>query len=54
MHETALTMDHETIAEDKTNSLETRADGRALYEAVEKLPSGQREAVTLLKFQEMS
>lgn len=52
--ETALSTDHETIPEDETNILETRADGRALHEAVEKLPPGQREAVKLLKLQEMS
>jgi RNA polymerase sigma-70 factor, ECF subfamily len=51
--ETPLNEDHETIADAETN-LETRADGRLLREAVEKLPPGQREAITLLKLQEMS
>ncbi|MGE3703005.1 MAG: sigma-70 family RNA polymerase sigma factor [Hyphomicrobiaceae bacterium] len=51
--ETPLNEDHETIADAETN-LETRADGRSLREAVEKLPPGQREAITLLKLQEMS
>jgi len=51
--ETPLNEDHETVADAETN-LETRADGRSLREAVETLPSGQREAITLLKLQEMS
>lgn len=53
-HETSLEIDHETIPEVDTNSLETAADGRTLREAVQQLPPGQREAVTLLKLQEMS
>lgn len=52
--ETPLNEDHETIADAETNLLETRADGRSLREAVEKLPPGQRQAITLLKLQEMS
>lgn len=51
--ETPLSEDHETIPDVETN-LETRADGRSLREAVDKLPPGQREAITLLKLQEMS
>jgi len=51
--DTPLNEGHETIADAETN-LETRADGRSLREAVEKLPPGQREAITLLKLQEMS
>ncbi len=53
-HEAPLDTDHETIPEAATNLLETRAVGRSLREAVDKLPPGQREAVTLLKLQEMS
>lgn len=52
-NETPLNEDHETIADTETN-LESRADGRSLREAVENLPPGQREAITLLKLQEMS
>ncbi|MGE0294257.1 MAG: sigma-70 family RNA polymerase sigma factor [Hyphomonadaceae bacterium] len=52
-HETPLSEDHETIADVEAN-IETRADGRSLRDAVEKLPPGQREAITLLKLQELS
>ncbi|ABE65203.1 sigma-24 (FecI-like) (plasmid) [Nitrobacter hamburgensis X14] len=53
VRETPLNEDHETIVEVEAN-IETRADGRSLREAVDKLPPGQREAITLLKLQEMS
>ncbi len=51
--ETPLTEDHETFVDVEAN-LETRADGRSLREAIDKLPPVQREAITLLKLQEMS
>lgn len=52
-HETPLNEGHETIVDVEAN-IETRADGRSLREAVDKLPPGQREAITLLKLQELS
>jgi RNA polymerase sigma-70 factor (ECF subfamily) len=52
-NETTLNEDHETIADHEAN-IETRADGRSVREAIDKLPPGQREAVTLLKLEEMS
>ena len=52
--ETSLSENHETIANAETNLPARSLDGRSLREAVEKLPSGQRQAITLLKLQEMS
>jgi RNA polymerase sigma-70 factor (ECF subfamily) len=52
--ETALEPEHETFAAPKANLAETAGDERALREAVERLPEGQRQAVTLLKLNEMS
>jgi RNA polymerase sigma-70 factor, ECF subfamily len=52
--ETPLTPEHETLASPEANLLETRSDGRALRKAVETLTPGQREAIRLLKLEEMS
>ena len=52
--EVALETEHETFAAPRANLHETVLDGRALREAVENLPPGQREAIRLLKLQEMS
>jgi len=52
--ETPLTPEHETMASPRSNLLETRSDGRALRKAVEALTPGQREAIRLLKLEEMS
>lgn len=52
--ETPWHEDHETIAQGAANSCETEVDGQALHAAVADLPPGQRQAITLLKFQEMS
>lgn len=46
--------DDETFAAPQTNFEEEASDGRALREAIEKLPAGQREAVRLMKLEEMS
>lgn len=53
-HETSLDEEHETFAAPETNFHEAASDSRALREALEQLPPGQREAVRLLKLQEMS
>ena len=53
-HETPLHAEHETFAAPETNYHEAVSDGRALREAVEDLPPGQREAISLLKLNEMS
>jgi RNA polymerase sigma-70 factor (ECF subfamily) len=52
--ETPLTDEHETFSDPATNYQESRSTGRALQEAIERLPQGQREAIRLLKLQEMS
>jgi RNA polymerase sigma-70 factor (ECF subfamily) len=50
----ALMAESETFADPPANSAETSSSVRALHQAVESLPPGQRQAVTLLKLQEMS
>lgn len=52
--ETALRAEHETFPAPQANLPETNSDARVLREAVESLPPGQRQAVQLLKLQEMS
>jgi len=52
--ETPLEPEHETFAALETNFSEAAAEARALREAVESLPPGQREAIRLLKLKEMS
>ena len=52
--ETALTDEHETFAGTEANYVETVFAERALREAIEGLPHGQRDAIRLLKLQEMS
>jgi RNA polymerase sigma-70 factor (ECF subfamily) len=46
--------EHETFAAPETNFTEATSDGRVLREAIERLPPGQREAIRMLKLQEMS
>ncbi len=53
-HETPLAPEHETFATDDTNYAEEGADASTLRAAVERLPRGQREAIKLMKLQEMS
>ncbi len=52
--EVALDAEHETFAAPDTNLQEVAWYKRALRTAVEQLPAGQRQAVTLLKLREMS
>lgn len=52
--ETPLEAEHETFAAPQANYHEAASDGRALRQAVECLPPGQREAIRLLKLKEMS
>ena len=52
--ETPLTEGHETFAAPAANYQETASVDRALREAIERLPQGQRDAIRLLKLQEMS
>jgi RNA polymerase sigma factor (sigma-70 family) len=52
--ETALTDEHDTFAAPEANYQGMLSDERALREAIERLPQGQRYAIRLLKLQEMS
>ena len=53
-HEMPLDVGHETFAAPEANYHEAASDARSLRAAVENLPSGQREAIRLLKLKEMS
>jgi len=52
--ETALTAAHETFPAHQANVDAGTSEGRVLERALEKLPPGQRQAVRLLKLEEMS
>jgi len=52
--EVALETGYETFAAPQANLAETASDGRVLRDAIERLPSGQREAIRMLKLKEMS
>jgi RNA polymerase sigma-70 factor (ECF subfamily) len=52
--ETSLDGEHETFAAPEANYHEAASDGRALRAAVESLPPGQREAIRLMKLNELS
>lgn len=52
--EVALDPEHETFAVAATNPQEQASNERALRKALEQLPAGQRQAVNLLKLQDMS
>jgi RNA polymerase sigma-70 factor (ECF subfamily) len=52
--ETPLTEEHETFAAPAANYEERVSADRALRVAIERLPAGQRDAIRLLKLQEMS
>ncbi len=52
--ETPLTDEHETFAAPAANYQEAVSVDRALREAIDRLPQGQRDAIRLLKLQEMS
>lgn len=53
-HETPLGPEHETSAASAANYPEASVDRVAVRDAVERLPPGQREAIKLMKLQEMS
>jgi len=52
--ESPLDAEHETFAAPEANYHEAASEARALREAVESLPPGQRDAIRMLKLQEMS
>lgn len=52
--ETALAPEHESFAAPDTKLDEAMSEAFALHDAVERLPPGQREAITLTKLQELS
>jgi RNA polymerase sigma factor (sigma-70 family) len=52
--ETALEAEHETFSAPEANLTEAASEAKALREALEHLPAGQREAIRLLKLNEMS
>ena len=52
--ETVLETEYETFSAPETNFHEATSDGRALRDALETLPPGQREAIRMLKLEEMS
>ena len=49
-----MTDEHETFAAPQANYDERASDDRVLREAIERLPQGQRDAIRVLKLQEMS
>jgi RNA polymerase sigma-70 factor (ECF subfamily) len=52
--ETALAPEHESVAAPETMLDEARSEAIAVRDAIQRLPPGQREAITLTKLQEMS
>lgn len=54
LRETALDAEHETFAAPQANIPDTVSDARALRAAVESLPPAQRQAIRLLKLEQMS
>ena len=52
--EIPLEAEHETFEAPETNFQDATSDGRAVREALEGLPPGQREAIRMLKLEEMS
>jgi RNA polymerase sigma factor (sigma-70 family) len=52
--ETALESEHETFGVSEANLPEAGSDRHVLWRAIETLPPGQRQAIRLLKLQEMS
>ena len=53
-HESPLSQEHETFASPAANYAEEGLDAKAVRDAVGRLPPGQREAIRLIKLQEMS
>ena len=54
LRETPLMPEHETSIAAEANYPEASIDANSLRDAVERLPPGQREAIRLMKLQEMS
>jgi RNA polymerase sigma-70 factor (ECF subfamily) len=52
--ETPLAEEHETFSDPGANRQEATATARSLQQAIDRLPHRQREAIRLLKLQEMS
>lgn len=52
--EVPLEVEHETFPSPQANLFERASDGRVLREALGRLPPGQRDAIRMLKLQEMS
>ncbi len=52
--ESSLAAEHETFPAAQTNIDEEISDRRECHEVIDRLPAGQRDAVKLLKLQEMS
>ncbi|MGF6441437.1 sigma-70 family RNA polymerase sigma factor [Paraburkholderia youngii] len=52
--EVPLDDEHETLADPTANLMEEASDARMLRETIERLPPGQRDAIRLLKLEEMS
>ncbi|SIT40677.1 RNA polymerase sigma factor, ECF subfamily [Paraburkholderia piptadeniae] len=52
--ELPLDDEHETFADPTANLMEEATDARMLRETIERLPPGQREAIRMLKLEEMS
>lgn len=53
-HESPMSAEHETFASPSANYGEEGLDAQAVQDAVGRLPPGQREAIRLMKLQEMS
>ncbi|TAM35860.1 MAG: sigma-70 family RNA polymerase sigma factor [Burkholderiaceae bacterium] len=53
-HETSFEPEHETLQASSANLQEEAVDARVLREAVGRLPAGQRDAIRMLKLEEMS
>lgn len=53
-HEAPPDPEHETLSTSETNLQEEAMDASMLRDAVERLPAGQRDAIRMLKLEEMS
>jgi RNA polymerase sigma factor (sigma-70 family) len=53
-HETPFDPEHETFATPEANLVENASEARALHEAIDALPPGQRDAIRMLKLEELS
>lgn len=53
-YETPIEPEHETLWASAANLQEEAADARVLRDAVERLPAGQRDAIRMLKLEELS